>query len=185
MDDAVAGVPFPEVLDAGACVCAAVPDFFVFAPFFVAFESLLDGSPVCGADCDRDVTTLPGHSKNARRIRWTTVRFFRSKLLLQPRRARPSQARTQARLGDCGWLSDVRGASPSLQCAHDVEEHLGSQERRVMRYLAVKGLSAGDGEWLNRPRQRCEPLRRIRRAHGAWDRVQRRVPDARAPETRW
>ena len=81
MDDAVAGALFPEVLDAGACVCAAVPDFFVFALFFVAFESLLDESPVCGADCDRAVTT-PGHSKNARRISWTTVRFFPPKLLL-------------------------------------------------------------------------------------------------------
>jgi hypothetical protein len=184
VDDAVAGVPFPEVLDAGACVCAAVPDFFVFAPFFVAFESLLDGSPVCGADCDRAVTTPPGHSRNARRISWTTVRCFRSKLLLHHGERAPLR-HTQARLGGCGSLSDVRGASSSLQYAHDVEERLGSQERRVMRYLAVKGLSAGDGEWLNRPRQRCEPLRRIRRAHGAWDRVQRRVPDARAPETRW
>ena len=92
MGDAVAGVLFPEVLDAGSCVCAAVPDFFVFALFFVAFESFLDGSPVCGADCDRAVTTPTGHSKNARRIKRTTARFFPSKLLLQPRRAPSCQA---------------------------------------------------------------------------------------------
>jgi hypothetical protein len=163
-----------------------VPDFFVFVLFFVAFESLLDGSPVCCADCDQAATPPTINSKDPSRIRLTILRFLVFKLLLQPRRVPHPARHTLKQLVE-------RDADGFQECVARIPSWNGRMMPKNTREVKNEGdrlpgwgrLSAGETERLNRPRQRFEPLRRIRRVLGAWDRAQMPELAARVPEKRW